>query len=58
MNTTFLARVEAGEALVIEGNITQLASAVAFGEATAVRRDSGELVAQARVTFAIQQERP
>ena len=58
MNTTFLAPVSPGEPVVIEGRIIELQPAVAFGEADAWLRESGEVVARARVTFAIQQERP
>jgi len=57
MNTTYLGPVVPGQEIVIEGRITHVEAAVAFGEADATLRDTGELVAKARVTFAIQQER-
>ena len=57
MNTTFLAPVVPGQQIVIEGRIVQVEPTVAFGEADATLRDTGEVVAKARVTFAIQQER-
>ena len=57
MNTTFLAPVVPGQPIVIEGRITHIEPSVAFGEADATLRDTGEVVAKARVTFAIQQER-
>jgi acyl-coenzyme A thioesterase PaaI-like protein len=57
MSTTFLAPVSPGNAVVIEGRILQMQAAVAFGEADARLRDSGEVVAKARVTFAIQRRR-
>ena len=56
MSTTFLAPVVPGQEIVIEGRITHVEPAVAFGDADATLRDTGEVVAKARVTFAIQQE--
>jgi uncharacterized protein (TIGR00369 family) len=57
MNATFLSPVVPGDRIVIEGNITHAGPAVAFGEATAVSSKTSEPVAQASVTFAIQQEK-
>jgi uncharacterized protein (TIGR00369 family) len=57
MNTTYLAPVPPGQEIVIEGRVLQMEPVVAFAEASATLRESGELVATARVTFAIQQER-
>jgi uncharacterized protein (TIGR00369 family) len=57
MNATYFAPVVPGHGIVIEGRITHVEPAVAFGEADATLRETGELVARARVTFAIQQER-
>jgi len=56
MNATFLVPVVPGQRIVIEGRITHVEPAVAFGEADATLRDTGEVVAKARVTFAIQQD--
>jgi uncharacterized protein (TIGR00369 family) len=57
MNATFLAPVVPGQGVMIEGRIIQMEPAVAFGEADATVRETGELIAKARVTFAIQQVR-
>jgi acyl-CoA thioesterase len=57
MNTSFLSAAMPGDRVTVCAEIVQLGQAVAFGEAEA-RRDDGELVAKARVTFAIQQARP
>jgi uncharacterized protein (TIGR00369 family) len=56
MNASFLATVAAGETVTVEGRITDLQQAVAFGEAEA-RDGGGELLAKGRVTFALQQAR-
>ena len=57
MNTSFLAPGRAGDLIVAQGRITQLEAAVAFGEAEARRGADGELLAAARITFAVQQQR-
>jgi acyl-CoA thioesterase len=54
MNASFLSPAGEGRRLTIEGRITDLQAAVAFGEAEA-RDEDGELLAKGRVTFAIQQ---
>jgi acyl-coenzyme A thioesterase PaaI-like protein len=54
MNASFLGSAIDGEAITVEGRITELQQAVAFGEAEA-RLADGELLAKGRVTFAIQQ---
>jgi uncharacterized protein (TIGR00369 family) len=56
MNAGFLAPVPEGATVTVEGHITDLQQAVAFGEAEA-RDEQGELLATGRVTFAIQQPR-
>jgi len=55
MNASFLAEARPGDELTIEARISHLGENVAFGEAQARRRADGELIAIARVTFAIQQ---
>jgi acyl-CoA thioesterase len=54
MNASFLGVAAAGETVTVEGRITDVQQAVAFGEVEA-RGAGGELVAKGRVTFAIQQ---
>jgi acyl-coenzyme A thioesterase PaaI-like protein len=39
--------------IVFEGKVTRIGDGVAFGEAEARRRSDGELLAKARLTFAI-----
>jgi len=57
MSTTYLAPVVPEQTIVVEGRIIHVEPAVAFGEADATLRDTGEVVAKARVTFALQQDR-
>jgi uncharacterized protein (TIGR00369 family) len=57
MNASFLGTAALGEAVTIEGRITDLQPAVAFGEAEA-RDSGGDLLAKGRVTFALQQAKP
>jgi acyl-coenzyme A thioesterase PaaI-like protein len=54
MNAAFLGNASSGDVITVEGHITDLQPAVAFGEAE-VRLAGGELLATGRVTFAIQQ---
>jgi uncharacterized protein (TIGR00369 family) len=57
MSTSFYASAAPGDEIVCEGRVTRLGEAVAFGEADARRRSDGELLAQARLTFAIPESR-
>lgn len=53
MSTSFYAHATPGDEFVAEGSVTELAELVAFGEVEARRRVDGELLAKARLTFAI-----
>jgi acyl-coenzyme A thioesterase PaaI-like protein len=53
MNTSFYAAATPGDHVTCEGRITLLAEHFAFGEVEARRTDDGELLAKARLTFAI-----
>jgi acyl-coenzyme A thioesterase PaaI-like protein len=57
MTTVFYAWATPGDEIVIEGGVTKLDDAVAFGEVEARRRPDGELLATARLTFAIPEQR-
>ena len=57
MSTSFYAYAAPGDEIVCEGRVTHLSEAVAFGEADARRRSDGELLAKARLTFAISENR-
>ncbi len=52
MNASFLAGARPGDKIVVEGRVLRLGKSIAFGEAEARRGD--ELIAQGRLTFAIQ----
>ncbi|HUF52259.1 MAG TPA: PaaI family thioesterase [Dehalococcoidia bacterium] len=52
MNTTFLARADEGDDLVVEGRITLSTDAIVTGESE-VRLASGKVLARGRLTFAI-----
>jgi len=53
MSTTFYAQASPGDELRIEGRVTSLTQRFAFGEVEARREADGELLAKARLTFAI-----
>ncbi len=53
MSTTFYTWAQPGDELRIEGRITALTRRIAFGESEARRAGDGELLAKARLTFAI-----
>jgi uncharacterized protein (TIGR00369 family) len=53
MSTSFYAHATPGDELIAEGRVLQLSELVAFGEVEARRRGDGELLAKARLTFAI-----
>ncbi len=53
MSARFPGRAHAGDEIVVEGRVTQLLETVAFGAAEARRRRDGELIAEARLTFAV-----
>lgn len=53
MNTSFYGYATPGDEIVFEGRVTRIGEGVAFGEAEAHRRSDGELLAKARLTFAI-----
>jgi uncharacterized protein (TIGR00369 family) len=53
MNTSFPGRAGEGDEIVVEGRVTGMGGSIAFGEAEARRRGDGEVIAKARLTFAI-----
>jgi len=53
MSTSFYAQATPGNEIIAEGRVTQLGDSVAFGEVEARRRSDSELLAKARLTFAI-----
>lgn len=53
MSTSFYAWAAPGDEIVAEGSVTHLAETVAFGEVEARRGSDSELLAKARLTFAI-----
>lgn len=53
MSTSFYVWAAPGDQIVCEGSVTHLGPGVAFGEVEARRRGDGELLAKARLTFAI-----
>ena len=53
MSTSFYAWASPGDDIVAEGRVTHLGERIAFGEVEATRGASGELLAKARLTFAL-----
>ena len=53
MSTSFYGQVMPGEELVFEGRVVRLAERVAFGEVETRRASDGEVIAKARLTFAV-----
>lgn len=53
MSTSFYAAATPGDRILAEGRVTQFAEHFAFGEVEAHRESDGELIAKARLTFAI-----
>jgi uncharacterized protein (TIGR00369 family) len=53
MSTSFYAWAFPGDEIVCEGHVTHIGEHVAFGEVEARRLPDGELLAKARLTFAI-----
>lgn len=57
MSTSFFEQAAPGEELIFEGRVTYLAARVAFGEVETRRAVDGEVIAKARLTFAIPGQR-
>jgi uncharacterized protein (TIGR00369 family) len=57
MTTSFYAHARPGNEIIAEGQVTHLGESIAFGEVEARVRD-GDLLAKARLTFAIPGRRP
>ncbi len=53
MSTSFFGYATPGDELVFEGKVTRIGEGVAFGEVETHRRGDNELLAKARLTFAI-----
>ena len=53
MSASFYAHATPGDEFIAEGRVLQLGELVAFGEVESRRRSDGELLAKARLTFAI-----
>ncbi len=53
MSARFPGRAHAGDEIVVEGRVTQLLETVAFGTAEARLARERELIAEARLTFAL-----
>jgi acyl-coenzyme A thioesterase 13 len=58
MSTSFFSQATPGDEIVAEGRVIKVAERVAFGEVEARRRGDGELIAKARLTFAIPAGQP
>lgn len=53
MSTSFYGEALPGDELRVEGRVTALSGRIAFGEVETHRESDGELLAKARLTFAI-----
>ncbi|MDO8615228.1 MAG: PaaI family thioesterase [Dehalococcoidia bacterium] len=58
MSAGFPGRAQSGDKIVVEGRVTHLLETVAFGRAEARRDRDGEVIAEARLTFAVRHARP
>lgn len=57
MTTNFYSQATPGEELVFEGRVVRRSERVAFGDVEARRASDGEVIATARLTFAIPPEK-
>jgi uncharacterized protein (TIGR00369 family) len=53
MSTSFYEPAEIGDALVFEGRVVRMGQGVAFGEVETRRTSDNEVIAKARLTFAV-----